>query len=82
MQQVTVTQVTFGRVLGIGSRQGLVSVRSMSKDTILGRGRGKKKKNSAYVDVNYAVHSFGLRAGEQAWPTSFGSIVIAIDVFN
>lgn len=41
MQQITVTQVTFGHVLGIGSSQGLVPVGSMSKDTILGRGKKK-----------------------------------------
>lgn len=42
----------------------------------------EEKKYSAYVDVNCAVHSFGLRAGEQVQPTLCGSIGIAIDVFN
>lgn len=40
------------------------------------------KRDSAYVDVNCTVHSFGLRAGEQPQPTVFGGIGRAIDGFN
>ena len=76
MQQVTVTQVTSGHVLGIGSGQGLVPVGSRSEDTILGR---EKILTLCRCDLCCA---FGLRVGEQAWPTLFDSIGIAIDVFN
>lgn len=40
------------------------------------------KKDSAWLDVNFTVHSFGLRGAEQAQPTVFGGIGTAIDGFN
>lgn len=77
MQQVSHPS-GFWACFGNSTSQGLVPVGSMSEDTVLGGG----KKYSAYVDVNCAVQSFGLRATEQAQPILFGSIGIAIDVFN
>lgn len=34
------------------------------------------------MDVNCSVHSFGLKAEEQAQATVFGGVGTAIDVFN
>lgn len=59
-----------------GTGQDLVPVGGVSEDTILEGG------NIQLVNVSCATRSIGLRARDQVWPILFGSIGIAVGVFN